>query len=125
QIPLVLVTLGGRGRVEILSRRADLVSIWTERSLDLAEPQRGFARAQGMARSLAGGSLPPVVLLLTHAWFAAEARDLEAPPNLRALFVQYPRQHVEPPLAALCERWESVAAGTTDGLDRVLGRLLG
>lgn len=125
QLPLVLVTLGGRGRVEVLSRRADLVSIWTERTLDLAEPRRGLALAQGMARTIRDGQLPPAILLLSHAWCAAEEHDLEAPPGLRALFVQYPRQDIKPPFADRCERWESVPSGTTDALEQVLGRLLG
>jgi hypothetical protein len=38
--PVVLVTTRGSGTVQPLARPADLVALWTQRSLDLARPAR-------------------------------------------------------------------------------------
>jgi ATP-dependent Clp protease ATP-binding subunit ClpC len=123
--PVVLVTAGGNGTVEALTRRADLVAIWTRRSLDPAEPRVALATARAMARTLHDGGPDPALVLLTHAWFGADEERLPLPEGLRALFVQYPGQQVTPPLAPGCARWETLASGTTDGLEQVMGRLVG
>lgn len=40
-------------------------------------------------------------------------------------FVDYPGERVRPPLAAACERWESLAPGEVGAIEGVLGRLVG
>jgi hypothetical protein len=125
QLPQVLITLGGRGTVAIVNQRTDLIELWTRRSPELADPKRGLTQAIGMARTLQDSPVQPVILLLSHAWLGADQDDLPEAPNLRALFVQYPGYDITPPLAERCERWESVPAGETEGLEWVLGRLLG
>jgi hypothetical protein len=73
---------------------------------------------------LAGGPLGPVTVVLSHPYFGADEEPRTAVPGLRALFVQYPGQHVPPALAAACERWETVPAGRTAALGETLARLL-
>jgi WD40 repeat protein len=122
---VVLVTVGGPGEVRILEREADLVDVWTLRSLEPASAVRGLRRAAGMREAVKDGQGEPVIVVLSHAYFGLE-EDLPAElPGLRGLFVQYPGQRVRPALSALCERWETVGPGETGGLSAALGRLLG
>ncbi len=123
-LPVVLVTAGGRGSVRTLERPADLVEIWTERSLEGADEPGVLRVARAMRETLADGVLAPVVVLLSHVFFGA---DFEMPevPSLRGLFVDYPGRRVRPPLSAACERWESVGPGEVEGLGERLGRLVG
>jgi WD40 repeat protein len=120
-LPAVLLLAGGG--VRWLERGEDLLEIWTARSLAEVEAGRLLAAARGLRESLAGGPLEPVIVLLTHAFFAAE-EEVPAIAGLRGLFVQYPRQQVRPALAGHCERMESVAAAETDRLGEILGRLV-
>jgi hypothetical protein len=50
-----------------------------------------LARARGLLQSLDGGPAEPIVLLLTHCFFAAEAERLPEVRGLRALLVRYPQ----------------------------------
>ncbi len=123
-LPVVLVTAGGRGSVRTLERSADLVDIWTERSLEGADEPGVLRVARAMRETLAGDALSPVVVLLSHVFYGADEEPPEVP-GLRGLFVQYPGRTVRPPLAAACERWESVGSGEVEGLGERLGRLVG
>jgi hypothetical protein len=91
----VLVLVGHEEHVRIAERPADLVELWTARSLRLASAARGLARASAMRQLLTGGLLEPVIVLLAQPWFGSEE---QTPPidHLRALFVQYPGHHTSP-----------------------------
>lgn len=121
--PLFLITAGGEGTAHAVERADDLVEIWTARSHEPARERACLHAARAVRHALHGSVLEPVIVLLTHPYFGAEAR-LPTMPTLRALFVQYPRQRVTPALASACECWESVAAGDTAALPSRLGRLL-
>jgi len=123
-LPVVLVTAGGRGEVHALDRLADLVEIWTRRSLEPAAAGQSLRAALALRETLREGPLEPAVVLLAHAYFGAEDQ-VPAVPCLRGLFVQYPSQQVRPSLAAACERWESIAAGETAALADRLARVAG
>ncbi|HLX08126.1 MAG TPA: WD40 repeat domain-containing protein [Thermoanaerobaculia bacterium] len=123
-LPVVLVTAGGHGEVHSLDRLADLVEIWTRRSLEPAAAGQSLRAARALRETLREGPLEPAVVLLAHAYFGAEDQ-VPAQPCLRGLFVQYPGQHVRPPLAGACERWESIAAGDTAMLADRLARVAG
>ncbi len=123
-LPVVLVTAGGRGSVRTLERPADLVDIWTERSLKGADEAGALRLARALRATLAGDALSPVVVLLSHVFYGADEEPPEVP-SLRGLFVQYPGRTVRPSLAAACERWESVGSGEVEGLGERLGRLVG
>jgi len=123
-LPVVLVTAGGRGEVYSLDRLADLVEIWTRRSLEPAAAGQSLRAARALRETLREGPLEPAVVVLAHAYFGAEDQA-PALSCLRGLFVQYPGQQVRPPLAAACERWESVAAGETATLAGRLARVAG
>src|SRR5262249_54634122 len=126
QLKVVLVTTGGTGTVETLTRPGDLVSIWTQRSVQPLQLKASLAAARAMGRTLPAEGPPAAggVLPVTHAWLGADEQELPAREELRALFVQYPGQQVTPPFAAACQRWECVKPGQREGLDAVMGRLL-
>ncbi len=124
-VSAVLVSAGGTGTVQVLGRRSDLVEIWTRRSLQGADEPSSFKVARAMCETLRGSDvLEPVVVLLSHVFYGA---DFELPevPSLRGLFVDYPGERVRPPLAVVCERWESLASGDVSGIEGLLGRLVG
>ena len=123
-LPAILVTMGGTGQVVPLEQPRDLLAILTERSMQRARPALGLRVAQAMLGQLPAGPLPPGVLLLTHAWFGAEAGELTPPEGLRAVFVQYPRQRVEPPFARRVGRYADLACTDAAGLGRVLGEVM-
>ena len=123
--PVVLVTAGGPGQTRILEHPADIVDLWTERSLEAADEAAALRRARALRETLRGGPLEPVVVVLSHVYFAAEAENLPEVPHLRGLFVQYPGRQVRPILAPRCERWETCAPDATAHLEELLGRLVG
>jgi hypothetical protein len=125
-VPVVLVTPGDRGeQVLTLERTADLIEVWTHRTLQSINAVRALRVASAVRANLSDGSgREPVILLLTQPWCGTEAVG-PAIAELRGLFVQYPGQQVRPALAPQCARWQSVAAGQTDRLARILGELLG
>ncbi len=123
-LPVVLVTAGGRGSVRTLERPADLVEVWTERSLEGADEPGALRVARAMRETLAGDALSPVIVLLSHVFYGADEEPPEVP-GLRGFFVQYPGRTVRPTMAAACERWESVGPGEFEGLGDRLGRLVG
>jgi ATP-dependent Clp protease ATP-binding subunit ClpC len=123
-LPVILVTAGGRSEVHPLERMSDLVEVWTRRRLEPAEAGRSVGVARALRETLRGGALEPVIVLLAHAWFGAE-EEVPAVAGLRGLFVQYPSHTTRPPLASLCERWESVPAGETADLAERLARVVG
>ena len=125
-LPVVLVTTGGAGTVQALSRPADLLAIWTRRSLEPLQLRASLATARAMGHTLNNGALqPPAVLLLTHAWFGTDEPSPPDTEDLRALFVQYPKQDIAPPFAAQCSRWRSLPhQGAQDNIEVVMGDLL-
>jgi hypothetical protein len=124
KMPVVVVTAGGKSTMRIVAQREDIVDIWTERSLEPADEAAALKLARAMRENLRGGPLEPVVVVLSHAWFAADLAETPELSGVRALFVQYPGQHVTPTFAPRCERWESVESTRPSDLDLVLGRLL-
>jgi hypothetical protein len=127
----ILVTTGrwhgDRELVHELRNPADLVEVWTQRTLKPANVLRSLRLAVAVRDNLRGDDAQePLVLLMTHAWFGAEDQmDIQIG-HIRGLFVQYRNQHVRPALAKLCERWESVGSGIDAGnLGERLGYLLG
>ncbi len=109
----------------MLERSADLVEVWTQRSLEGAHVARSLKLARGLRDQMRDGlGAEPIVVLLTHVWYGAD-EDPPPVPELRGLFVQYPGQAVRPALAAQCQRWESVTPGHMSGLGDLLGRLVG
>jgi ATP-dependent Clp protease ATP-binding subunit ClpC len=123
-LPVVLITVGGEGSFHPLERREDLVEIWTRRSLEEAQEARALTAARAMAETLREGALEPIVLVLSHAFFGAEAAPSPAP-GLRGLFVGYPGGAARPALAEACERWEVLVAGEVESLHDRLGGLVG
>ena len=121
---VILVLCGGRTQTRIISQREDIVAIWTERSLEAAEETSALRIAGAARERLRGGPLEPVIILLSHAWFGAEAEGLAAGPWLRGMFVQYPGQQVTPALSQYCEHWETVECEHPAELEHLLGRLL-
>ncbi len=122
-LPAVLITTGEPVAVSILEQPADFLDIWTRRDYNPVNPARALAAASAMRETIRDGALDPVVVLLTHPWFA-EKNGAPQVPGLRALFVQYPGMRVAPPLGEHCERSESLLSGEVDRLPDVLGRLV-
>src|SRR5262249_33518632 len=98
------------------------VEVWTLRTTQAADAARSLRVARALQAELGPEAR---VVLLTHAWYGSEARELPTLNGLRGLFVQYPRHQVRPPLAARCERWESVDAGHMGTTAAIVGRLIG
>jgi WD40 repeat protein len=128
RMPLWLVTAGGAGTAAILEQPADLVEIWTRRTLEPARPQRALAAARALRAALVGpDAFEPVIVLLAHTNFGA---DEEAPmpaglvPGLRGLFVHHVGHGGRPAWSPHCERWSAVNAGKESGLVTVLGELM-
>jgi WD40 repeat protein len=129
RLPVWLVTAGGQGTASLLEQPADLVDLWTRRTLDPPQPARSLAAARALRATLVGESaIEPVIVLLAQAHFGA---DTEEPlpsglvPGLRGLFVHHAGRGGRPPWSAHCERWSAVSAGEESGLVAVLGDLLG
>jgi hypothetical protein len=123
--PVALVTTGdGQEQVTQLELSANLVEIWTQRSLLSANVSRSLRIANAVRSSFQDESgLEPIILLLTHPWFGAET-DVLSTKGLRGLFVQYPSQRVQPVLAGICDRWQSLSSGQTSNLEQILGYLI-
>jgi hypothetical protein len=124
RVPAVLVAAGGAGQVRPLEQPADLLELWTLRSLEPANSAAALRLARTLCETLREGSLESRIVVFSHPWFGAE-ESLQPVPALRGLFVQYPGQQVRPVLAERCERWESVTAGTGVRLLEPLARLVG
>ncbi|MCP4250246.1 MAG: WD40 repeat domain-containing protein, partial [bacterium] len=107
-----------------LERPSDLAEIWTRRSFNPADEPRLLALAQALRAALPHEpGIPPLVLLLTHTWFGAEA-DLPALPHLRGLFVQHPGHPTPPVLAGRCERHLCLRPGDLTNLAQQLAEVL-
>jgi WD40 repeat protein len=128
RLPVWLVTAGGGGTAALLEQPADLVEIWTRRTLEPARPGRALAAARALRTNLVGQStLEPVIVLLAQAHFGAEeeaSMPSESVQGLRGLFVHHPGQKGSPAWSAHCERWLAVSVGTESDLVAVLGELL-
>ncbi|MCP4592989.1 MAG: hypothetical protein GY842_19825, partial [bacterium] len=111
--------------VHLLDDPADLLKLFTLRTLNRPDPARVMTTAERLRGFLRGGATEPVVVLLTHPWWGAEASDAGETSHLRALFVQYPGREVRPRWAERCERWESIGPDQHEDLPQVLGRLVG
>ena len=128
-IPCILITTGdttsNRESIWPIEKSADLIHIWTHRSLKPAKPARSLKLANAIRANLRNSFGPdPAILLLTQPWFGEE-ENLPDIQGLRGLFVQYPSRQVQPFMAGVCERWESVDSGMKVGLEKVLGGLIG
>jgi WD40 repeat protein len=123
-LPALLITVSGAPAVFTLERRVDLVNIWTQRDLKPAEENRSLLLARALSGNLAAEHRDPVVLVLSHVFFAAD-QEIPQVQGLRGLFVDYPGKRVRPAIADTCERWASAEAGQAGGLGEILGRLLG
>lgn len=123
-VPLVLIAAGGSHRVHQIKEAADVIKLFTLRSLSTVNVAETLRAASTFAGSLRGASPDPVVVLLTHVFWGAEQLAATAPAHLRALFVQYPGRAYRPGWANRCERWETVGPQQHAELPRVLGRLI-
>jgi WD40 repeat protein len=128
RLPVWLVTAGGAGSVALLEQPADLVELWTRRTLEPPRPARALAVARALRAGLVGqGAWEPVIVLLAQAYFGAEEDELMPPgvmPGLRGLFVHHVGQGGPPAWSMHCERWVAVGVGEGSGLGVVLGELL-
>ncbi|MSQ48630.1 MAG: WD40 repeat domain-containing protein [Deltaproteobacteria bacterium] len=124
-VPVVLLTAGGPCGVYPLEHPADLLTVFTARTLKAVEAQTTLQVAQRLCPSLAHEGTEAVILLLTHAWWGAEEPEMPGIVGLRGFFVQYPGQHITPAWAHRCERWESLGPTQFASLPTALGRLLG
>jgi hypothetical protein len=128
RLPVWLVTAGGAGTATLVEQPADLVPIWTRRALEPPRPARALAATRALRATLVGQSaLEPVIVVLAHAHFGAEA-DAPTPsglvPGLRGLFVHHAGQSGRPAWSAHCERWSVICVGKEPGLVTALGDLL-
>jgi ATP-dependent Clp protease ATP-binding subunit ClpC len=124
--PVVLIVPAARGELVLsLARPADLLEVWTQRTLAAADPARLLRLAGAMQATLSAGSVTAaaIVLLLTQPWFGAE-QLVARPTGLRAIFVQYPGQSARPALAPACEQWHSLTETQAHTLPTLLGSLL-
>jgi hypothetical protein len=127
-VPVWLVTTGSRDGGELirpLEHAADLIEIWTERTFRPACAARSLRLALSLRGQLREGDQEPMILVLSHPWFGADESPLPEVPELRGLFVQYPRHQVHPFLADHCQRWQSLAPHEVDQLESRLGELAG
>ena len=124
-IPTLVVTSGGNEQILTIDKTADLIDIWTQRTLKAAQVPRSLKLAQALRTNLQSeGGLDPIVLLLTHPWFGADD-DIPKLSNVRGLFIQYPDYNVRPALADKCDRWQSIKHDQITGLENILGELVG
>ena len=124
-LPTILVTSGGTEMILPIDKTADLVEVWTHRTLKPANAPRSLKLAQSLRANLdSEGGLEAIVLLVTHPWFGADD-EMPSMSHVRGLFIQYPGYPVRPVLATQYERWQMVAPDHTTGLDQILGDLMG
>jgi|GEM_PF-1154264 len=128
-VPALLITAGGRPRRLPLQRPADLLELWTSRSLEPADPLATLTLAAAWRDHLTDGPLTPVILLLTQPWFAADLPPGTLPtpqPGLRALTVASPCHSPPtiPPLADHCETCRLITPTTPGHLPQNLPQLL-
>lgn len=121
----VLLAAGGPPRVYALEQPADLLLVFTVRTLQAVDLTATLRLAQRLCNTLQHDATEPVILLLTHPWWGADEPEVPGIPRLRALFVHYPGASVTPAWAGRCERWESLGPQQYDRLPTALGRLLG
>lgn len=126
EISVVLITNGEeQEQILQLDNPEDLVEIWTHRAISPANEIRSLKLANAIRTNLRDESgLEPIILLLTHPWFGAEAK-LSRIPGLRGLFVQYPSMQIQPTIANLCDRYSSIDVEQTAELGEILGYLMG
>jgi hypothetical protein len=136
QIPAVLLGTGAH-QLPLLDHPRGRLQILTARSLEPADHSACLTKAKALLAGLDGGPLSPIVLLLTHCFFAAEIEDLPRVPGLRALFVRYPpcrrpggggvagcTERTTPAFARHCERWECLGHHEIGRVAAAIGRLI-
>jgi hypothetical protein len=136
RIPAVLLGTGAH-QLHLLDHPAGRLEILTARTLEPADPVACLTKARALLAGLDGDALAPIVLLLTHCFFAAEAERLPALPGLRALFVRYPPPkrpsapdsyrcdtRTRPAFARHCERWECLGHDEIARVAAAIGRLI-
>jgi hypothetical protein len=128
RLPVWLVTAGGAGTASLLEQPADLMDLWTRRTLEPPRPTRALTVARALRATLIGqGAFEPVIVLLAQANFGAEEEDPMRSglvPGLRGLFVQHTGQSGRPPWSAYCDRWSLVRVSQESALATALGELL-
>jgi ATP-dependent Clp protease ATP-binding subunit ClpC len=125
-VPAVLLTPDDPiDAIVTIERRADLVELWTRRTLSPANPARLLKVANAIRLTLQDErGLEPVVLLLSHCWFGAEDKLAEKRSYLRGLFVHHPNSAAAPVAASWCAQHRCISPGETASLSRILGELL-
>lgn len=122
-VPAWLIAAGGRNTLRPLVQPADVFEILTAFSdapIDCARTARQAAR---LCDSLRDGALEPVVVVMSHPWFAAD--DPFELPDACGLFVRYGAMDPPaPPFAARCARSEVLGPFDLDALTPALARLL-
>ena len=121
----LLITTGETVRVHRISRQADIIEIWTERSVFPADIPQTLKVAQTLRRTLNQGGNEAGIILLSHSWFGGANSKYIIMPGLRALFVNYPKQQIEPPFGQYCEQYKVLGYKDFSQLPDVLGRLMG
>jgi ATP-dependent Clp protease ATP-binding subunit ClpC len=124
-MPLLLLTLDLTGETILpILHPADILQVWTARSLRALNVPRTLRLAASFRATLASSAdLSPIILLLTHPWCGADD-PLPSIPALRALFVQYPGFPTAPALAPACERWQSLLPQQSQVLPDTLAFLI-
>jgi hypothetical protein len=128
RVPGFAIAAGGANAVRALQHPTDAFELLVAHSRAAVDVARTLAQAQALCESLRdatrGALAAPIVLLVSHGFFGAEALDADVPPHVRALFVRYPGHAVAPPWRERCERWESIDARHPAGVTAALARLL-
>lgn len=124
----------GAHQLHLLDHPQGRLQILTARTLEPADHIACLTKAKALLAGLDGGPLSPIVLLLTHCFFAAEIEQLPQVPGLRALFVRYPprrrpgaaacTERTTPAFARHCERWECLGHDEIGRVAATIGRLV-
>ena len=117
----ILLTTGDH-HISSLANPAERLQLFTHRSLIPVDIAATLAHAIALRQSVRSGSVPPIILLLTHCWWGSEEERPQRIEGLRAMFVQYPLDSTSPPFGRCCELWERVHQ--PQAVAGVLGRLL-
>jgi ATP-dependent Clp protease ATP-binding subunit ClpC len=125
QKPVMLLAAGGQNSIQLIEKPADLLEVWTTRTLQPVQLGITLQTARALATTLQEDDLKPLVILLTHTYFGiAEENAAVEIPHLRGLFVRHPNTNERPAWAKQCERWEVMDDSALDKLPGVLIHLL-
>ena len=123
--PAFLLAAGGDNTTRALQHPSDVLEILAARTLEPVDLVRTFDQARGLREALAGDSgMEPVIVLMSHIYFGAEHRTLNAPSHLRALFAEYPRHSERPAWTDRCERWQALPVGNPEAIPDAVARIM-